>query len=203
MKILNSIDKKLYYEQETEKARQQMIQAIKEKDLVLNEIKEQRIWVNKTVNVLNTKEAEKANIIKILSSLELALKEKREFFIVYWNKYKESLDNIVNEINILEWLRNKGVKELDNIKEKIQKVKIKSKDKKDLQNEIIELQNIKTKLVNENLKLETKINKTNSNILKEKEELNIYKEELNKKEDRLNRKEMRLKKLEQKLFINK
>ena len=65
------------YEDKAEEARLEMANAIKERDLVCTEIREQREWVKEVSSILYRKQAKKWDAIVLLNALSNDIKYQR------------------------------------------------------------------------------------------------------------------------------
>jgi len=203
MKVVKWLELEKYYKEETEKARLEMIEAIKERDLVFSEIKEQRNWLKIVKSTINTNENKKWQLIIDLKGIETDFNNSRETL-------EKNIYNYIETSNKVSLSLNKNIKQLDIIKKEIEinkinlkKTKIKQKLLKDLKNEISKLENQKNKL-------EIELDEKEKGLIFDQEQLNEEKfqfkdfiDQINKKEIKLWIKEERLNQLEQKLFSNK
>lgn len=199
MKIDTLKRQESYYKEETEKARLEMVKAIKEKDKVLFEIADQRKWVSTTNKILNIKDSEKISLIRVIDSLEVAVKQKRGSFYEITDGQKIILDKTMKEISWMLSKKDNLISEVDKytkntdlMKEKSEKVKILSSEIEwlEIKKEAIDtyINSEKEQLKSEKLEFE-----------KEKEDFVEYEKAVRKKEDKLNIKETRLKNVKKNL----
>jgi len=205
MKVIKWLELKRHYEEETEKARLEMVDAIKERDLVFSEIKEQRDWLKNINEVINVREWRKDSVLQQLKSLWVNLVNERTTFETITYKYKATTDKISKNLD-------KWVLEIDSIKKEIEKHKIdlveykkQQKYKKDLGSEIKKLENYKTIFEIESDEKEKWLILERERFDIEYSDFRDYVKSINKKDEKLKLKEKRLKKLEENLFskINK
>lgn len=203
MKIVKWLDIKKYYEQETEKARQEMIKAIQEKDRVLNEISEQRTWVNQVSKTLNKKLKEKDEVIELLTSLNYTIKQKKQLFNKLSSKQLEHLNRIKGTIKELSTEKEILDSNIENLVITSTELEQKSNQAKELDRIILaknkQINQLTTKINNEKEELKQKYKEIEN---KENKILEDYKK-IEKLQKELNLKEKRLNELEQKLFTNK
>jgi len=203
MKIVEWFNLWRYYEEKAEKNRLEMIQSIKQKDIISSEIQEQVIWLNSIKNDIIIKTKEKNKISCSLEWLKANLIDEKHRYTEVVTKLKSNIDTYNQNLDKLQLETEDIKKEIDINKINLKEIKKNQKLIKDLKNEISKLENHKTIFEIEFNEKEKALILETEKLTEEWKEFKDYVKEQNERERKLLIKEQRLKKLEQSLFSKK